>query len=241
MRLIVNSEIEETLKFISFSKAKEIHDRMTLKSAGIAAGLNDCAKTILCLDIACELFNIVFDTASGVQYSSLRKSNYERNRKMMIKLMNLNKKLDIKDVMLKIGLSNANVEKSAKRIFKSYEQSAADADLDHPQYVTMSVHQACKLEKVKIPKKNLIPLSNLKNNQWSLLEKSWDKFVASMETKENEASQKPVQQQSTGAEPVLKRKLEAEPEVEDYAVWAKRTLAAAYAELDAMNSRSDKV
>lgn len=227
-----------------FSKAREIWDRITLKSSGITARLNDCAKAILCLDISCELLKIAFDTKDGIQYSSLRKSNYINYRSTFMKLMDLNKKLEIEDVMMKMGLSNVYVEKNAKRIYQEHEQNARElTDLDHPMIVTMSVYQACKLEKLIVAKKSFIALSNLKNFQWSIMEKSWDRLAASI--KNNDignsavcAQQNLIIEQVNGS---INKKLEVEPEIEDYELWAKRTITAARAELKSLRSQKFEV
>lgn len=154
-----------------------------------------------------------------------------------MRLMNLTKKLKVKDVVLKLGITNGNVEKTATKIYDSYAKTAVQTDLDHPQYLVMSVYQACKSEKVKAAKKILIPLSNLKPNQWSQLVKSWDKFVGSLVNLDKENLKGGLKKAANDEQPTngteLKRKHEAEPEIEDYDVWAKRTLDKARADLKA--------
>lgn len=156
-----------------------------------------------------------------------------------MRLMNLNKKLEIIDVVLKMEISNAKVEKTSLRIYEAYKKKAFQTDLDHPQYIAMAVYQACKLEKAKIAKKNIIAISNLKPNQWKLLEKSWDKWVGSIgnfdkeNVNEKRKQESNIVQETNGTELKHKRKLEAEPDAEDYDVWAKRTLDKARAEIKA--------
>lgn len=235
-------DLKSKFYFIFSSKAREIWDRITLKSSGIAARLNDCAKAVLCLDISCELLHIAFDTKNGIQYSSLRKANYDNNRKMMMKLMDLNKRLKIEDVILKMGLSNVYVEKSAKRIYEAYEQMAGEfTDFDHPMIVTMSVYQACKLEKVVVAKKSFIALSNLKNFQWSIMEKSWDKITVSIKKSDTENSLVCVQQNLSALQVNENNKKFEESEIEDYDVWAKRTISKAKAELELLRRKKFEV
>lgn len=165
----------------------------------------------------------------------MKKSAYENNRKLLSKQLNLNKKLDINGLILKMGISSPNLDKSAKLIYDTYQKSSPHIDLDHPQYVSMSLYQACKLEKVKVSKKNFVLSSNLKPNQWTQLEKSWDKWVVSIgpidkENKDSKSKDKEdVQRETTINGQKLKRKYE--DEIEDYDVWAKRTLDKARAEL----------
>ena len=135
---------------------------------------------------------------------------------------------------LKLGITNNNVEKTASRILETYrKESFEDTDLDHPQFVVMSVYQACKLEKVKSTKKTFITASNLKPNQWNLLEKTWDKWTVNVgkSNKENEKAKSSEQESAGKIEKILKRKQTAEPDIEDYDVWAKRTLEQAHINL----------
>jgi hypothetical protein len=196
--------------------------------------INEGAKTILSLDISCELLNIAFETASAVKHSSMRKRIYDNYRKTFLKLMKLDKKTSIRDLILKRGISNAKVDPTAHKIYEAYQNSTDGIDLDHPQYMAMSVFEACKLEGVKVSKKDFISISNLKPNQWTLLEKTFDKIANSVGKlgKENSNNKFPTDCDTNVTETKLKRKVEAEPEIEDYDVWAERTLKKAYAELE---------
>ena len=139
-----------------------------------------------------------------------------------------------------MGISNTNVQKTAMKIYEAYKTQAFHTDLDHPQYPVMSVFQACKLEKVKVVKQNFINASNLKPSQWTKLEKSLETLVLSIgkADKENLKSKSTISdvsaaQQDKEPSQKLKRKHE-EPEIEDYDVWAKRTIEKALNELKAM-------
>lgn len=181
------------------------------------------------------MLNIPFDSEEGYKYSSFRKTRYDKHLKSLMKLMNFNKKLEIKDVALKMEIVNPSVEKTAKKILEAYAQRKTDVDLDHPQYHTMSVYQACKVENVKTTKKKFISMSNLKPNQWSQLEKMFDSWV-STDIKADKPSSKVksseiIEQSSNQSSQTTKRKADIAPEVEDYEAWKKRTLAKAYADL----------
>lgn len=204
-----------------------------MKCSAVVATLNDSAKIILCLDISCEQFNIPFDEPAGIRLAGIRKTSYKNNRKNLIKLLNLNKKLGIAELTLKMGINSSNVEKTANRIYEAYKKESFDADLDHPQFIAMSCYQACKLEKFKVTKKPFIAASNLKPNQWNQLEKSWDKWTVNVGKSENmKKSTEDPQEESAGKKLNLKRKHTAEPETEDYDVWAKRTLEKAQKNLE---------
>lgn len=209
---------------------------MALKSTGCGSSLDDYSKPLFCLDIACELQNFPFETKAAIELLKMSKTKYKSLRVTILKLLNLEKKLDVNAVALKMGISNDKVILTASNIFEAY-QKENHGDCDHPQYVSMSVFQACKLHKSKTNKKNFMVLSNLKPNQWSKLEKSWDSWVAPFAIeKENKNLKLPASidiNPHQPAEQKLKRKCE-EPIIEDYDVWAKRTLEKAQAEIEAM-------
>lgn len=222
-----------------FSKAKEIYDLSTLKVHHLQ--LNDKAKIIICIDISCELLGIAFDTPTAVQHSAVGKNPYFNSKKTFMKLLNLNKKLNVADVLNKVGVLNDKVLKTAKLIFIEFLKSAANQDVDHPQYVIMSCWQACKVENVKAPRKKFTDLCHLNVDKWNKLELSWDwqgsikkgnqKKVSKTGDKENGQTDEVIQNK-------LKRKLNAEPELEDYDVWAERILAKAHAQLKRSKTES---
>lgn len=219
-----------------FSKAKEIQNLAAVKAAGCFSNINDYAKIIIYIDISCELQNVSFDSQAAISLTKMRKSLYNSSRQVLLKLLNLNKKMDVNVVVLKMGISNTNVQKTALTIFDAYK-NYYEVDLDHPQYSFMSVYQACKLEKVKVAKKNFIAGSNLNLHQWTKLEKSWDSLVGSIGKADNENKSKLTK--TEGAQEIgktLKRKHEEITEIEDYDVWAKRTLAKAHAELKTLTT-----
>lgn len=181
------------------------------------------------------MLSIAFDANEGHKYSTLRKTQYNKHRQTLMKLMNFNKKLEIKDVVMKMEITNPSIERTAKKVLIAYVKQAVDVDLDHPQFQTMSVYQACKIENVKTTKKKLIAMSNLKPNQWTQLEKIFDTDIQPLikPEKPNKVglqSSEIIEQASNESSQQQKRKMKT-PEVEDYETWKKKTLAKAYAEL----------
>lgn len=201
--------------------------------------LNENAKIILCLDISCELLNLPFaDTKLAIQQACLNKSSYNKNRKTIQKVLDLNKKLTIDEVIRKLGITHSSaVEKKAKEIFRVYMnlQSFHNHDIDSSVFV-MSVYYACKFENVKIAKKNVLNLSSLTHGQWVTLEKSWEKWVNDLNTNKKDVKKDAGggkenivnNQMKVDSQKGTKRVEEAE---ETYDEWAKRILDAAYAKL----------
>lgn len=217
-------------------------EMIKIKCSEILKHINNNAQVIFCLDICCEVLNIPFcEPSLAEQYSCQKKSAYKKNRKILLKVLDLNKKMTIDDVIRKLGITNSSaVEKMAKEIFKTYmtQQAYENQDID-PSVFVMSVYFACKFENVKIAKKNVLNLSNLTHSQWGTMEKSWDKWTTSINSKKQSKTSKtesikenvPVETMDTQETQQVSKKLESFEE--PYDVWAKRILEKAYAELKA--------
>lgn len=200
-----------------------------------ASTINDSVKAIICVDISCEFLGIPFDDGVAVSLSCMRIRAYQKNRNTFLKLLNFNKTPDVPALMRSMQIPNKAVEETAKKLQKNFKEKNEDLDLDHPQYVAMSVYQACKLEKVKVFKKPFIRASNLTPQQWSQMEKKWDSFAGDTKSSTKKTSSKVGNGQEIAleAEPVIL--VENLPdELLDYDEWAKRTIAKAEAELKSL-------
>lgn len=161
---------------------------------------------------------------------------YNKNRKIILKVLNLDKKVTIDDVIRKLGVTHSQgVERNAKNIFNHYQkQQAYEEDISniHPSITCMCVYYACKFENVKIPKKNILNISTLTHGQWAVFEKSWSKWISECERSTNKDNKKNKlveddENISTIRLPTENQKKCEEAE-ESYDTWAKRILEEAY-------------
>lgn len=216
-----------------FRKLKEIRNLIDIRLVGSSIALNDSAKIVLSIDISCELLRIPFNSQYGISHSSMKKNQYNKARKTLVKLLGYNKKLDVAGVMLKLGIRNEAVESLAKKIHATCLENADEFDDLDPQYwSSMSVYQACKLEKSgKVFKKNFIEISNLIPAVWKELEKKCDLWVSKMPTTTKETP-KVAETAQTRIEEESKQT--GETELEDYDEWAEKIITQSEAELAAM-------
>jgi hypothetical protein len=232
------------------SKSIEILELSKTKSSELLKHLNDTAKVILCIDISCELLNIPFaDTKAAIQLSSLRKIDYNKNRKIILKVLNLNKVITIDEIIRKLNVANPDlIQRTAKEIFKYYQKNQPyeeDIKEVHQSIFTMCVNYACKIEKVKLTKKNVLNISALTHTQFNQLEKSWLKWIPDVEKKltkkENKKqlivndNQNDMDANETKARDDNARNCNSECETrETFEQWRQRMLDKAFAELAAM-------
>lgn len=178
---------------------------------------------------------IPFDSDSAMKLSALKKSEYKKTKNSFLKLISLNKLVDVKSLLMKLGVCNSNIEKTAEKIFAQCQKNEVS---DHPQFVALSCFLACKFHKEKVPKKNFIAASNLRPLQWTQLEKTFG-GLAPQPSKQPSDSKGVLEErdetQYSSNRQREKRKLNTEGthELEDYDVWKARTLKQAYAEINA--------
>uniref|UniRef100_A0A182K810 Origin recognition complex subunit 6 n=1 Tax=Anopheles christyi TaxID=43041 RepID=A0A182K810_9DIPT len=230
-------------------KATELQRLLEIRSSsGMLSNLGDYAKVTICIDLASSLLGLPFDNDTAMKLSGLKKTAYANGRRTLEKVLDINKTLGIGEICVQVGVTQ--VQKEAATLLEAYKQYAAgghqgEIDFTHPQYATMAVFQACKRQKVKPPKTKLVPFSHLKPAQWSMLEKNWEKFLASAavvgqpakganmrgvlvkETAKGEQEQMHASSSSGGA-----RKHASPEKIEPYQNWKKRMLEKAYRELE---------
>lgn len=147
--------------------------------------INETCKGLLCLDISCELMNVPFDSSQAIVFAVLRANLYKSKRNMIMKILNLSKVLDIRDIILKLEIFPFDVlEETANRIFAKYkEQKLFCGYANETSVAAMCVHFAGKIEKIKVPQNLLIQLSNLSSAQWKSMTKLWSPWALAIEKK----------------------------------------------------------
>lgn len=176
---------------------------------------------------------IPFDSGAAIKMSSIKKTEYKKTKNMMKKLINLENnisELGVSKLLMKLGICNSNIEKTAKEILAQFHDNEVVIP-DHPQFVALSCYLACKINKEKVLKKAFIAASNLRPLQWTKLEKKYENVVSTTQKSKGgtctEVHDEPRPDK-------LKRKLiPSELEVEDYDVWKARTLKQARAAIEA--------
>ncbi|CAH2097590.1 unnamed protein product [Euphydryas editha] len=225
------------------NKAAEFERLLQTKSVA-GNSMTDTSKVVICLDLAASIFGADLDNKAAIKYSGLKGPSYLNCRKVVENLLEINtEKLSVH--FLCVSLQCSGVQSLAERILEEYQRQAkTDIDLNLPQYACMAVYQACRINKVKIPKSKIIEKSRLKPAQWSKLDADWTKLVNEkfatlkkrdltlINTEKNEEDQvMEVDSQSPKVEKPT------EPQIEPYENWKKRMLEAAYKELKELEQK----
>lgn len=227
-------------------KSTELLRLLQLKSTGSNPSIvSDYAKATICTDLACSLLGLPFDSDIALKMTGMKKTAYTSSRRFVEKILDISKTKGINEICVQLGLNQ--VQKEAFAMLENYkrymEGCPAEVDFSHPQYATMAVFQACKKLKVKAPKPKLLSCSHLKQTQWIVLEKNWEKFLFNTQT-ESVASKSKASEETHNrsveatAEPRTVGLKHSSPEkIEPYVNWKKRMLEKAYRELKALQSR----
>lgn len=225
------------------NKAAEFERLLQTKSVA-GSNMTDTSKVVICLDLAASIFGADMDNKAAIKYSGLKGPSYTNCRKIVENLLEINnEKLTIH--FLCVSLQCSGVQSLAERILEEYQRQAkTDIDLNLPQYVCMAVYQACRINKVKVPKAKILEKSRLKPAQWAKLDADWTKLVdekfATLKKggrlAKNTEQKEEDQIMEVGSQSPMEEK-PTEPQIEPYEDWKKRILEAAYKELKASEQK----
>ncbi|XP_063709679.1 origin recognition complex subunit 6 [Culicoides brevitarsis] len=253
-----NKVIVQTAKKLGINPTNEIISRcseflrlLQLKPS-IISSTNDASRTVICLDLATQYLGTQesLEASELLKCSGLKKSAYLNTKRMLEKSLDLNHKVGINEICLKHGISEA--KKLATDILNKYKSycsttDKSNDDFSHPQYSAIAVFSACKKLKVKIQKQKLVGESLLKPQQWTALEKRFEKVLEMEDTKKK--GTEVTKKDSKMNEEVLK---EVDPDrnskkrpltdnkEEDYEHWKTRILKKAYRDLELLKKKEQE-
>nr|XP_034825955.1 origin recognition complex subunit 6 isoform X1 [Maniola hyperantus] len=227
------------------SKAAEFERLLQTKSVAYS-NMTDTSKTVICLDLAASIFGADLDNKTAIKYSGLRGPTYINCRKIVENLLELTSdRLTVS--FLCLSLQCAGVQTLAEDILEEYQRQKGDIDLSLPQYVCMAVHQACRLNKIKISKSKLMEKSRLKPGQWKKFDADWTKLVDEKFAAGKKRGRPPknaekvcVESEKMEVDGPSPTEEKEEPAIEPYEDWKKRVLADAYKELRELEEKQKK-
>lgn len=142
--------------------------------------INDVAKVVFSIECASNLCGTEFNYPEvAFQLAGLKKTEYQRQKNVFEKLLNLNKSLKLKDICLQLELNDA-IKTNAQCLLDAYKKHPTFTDdINSAHCITMAIYQSCKLKKIKMSKlkTKLIALSNLNVAKWKRIEEQWHKWI----------------------------------------------------------------
>ncbi|XP_060526988.1 origin recognition complex subunit 6 [Cylas formicarius] len=217
--------VDETILRSAEECLRSYHNKCSIK------GINDQAKTVLCLDIATQNCGALIDKETAYKLSGLKKSVYEKNYNSIQTLLGLETALTVANVCVFLGC--AEVKDIAEEILSNYlKHDKKIKDLNHPQYAVAATYLACRLRKINIDKHQLHSLSRLKPSQFKALVTELEPFIPEKHSLKKRRNTKTVQQEDPIIDLDGSAVSEMSEEIEEYEVWRDRILREAYAALE---------
>lgn len=138
---------------------------------------NQTAKLVICIDCASILCGIEINHREAVKFSGAKtESEYNRQKELIQKLLNLNKSLTLDEICAQLEISERS-KSDARQLFNAYTANQF-GDADNVAHMAMAIHQSLKLRKEKnAAAKKLAQLGHLKPKQWKELENNWDNWI----------------------------------------------------------------
>lgn len=171
------------LFFLPFSirKSAEYLRLIDLKAPKIKT--NQTAKLILCIEWASIVCGTDLDHREAVKLSALTEIDYNRQKDLIDKFLNLSKKLTLDEICAQLEI-NDRLKNDARQLYNEYQAKRSyynDDDTNSVPILAMAIYQSLKLRKVKslsAIKTKLVQLSKLKPiGKWKQLEDEWDKWI----------------------------------------------------------------
>lgn len=141
---------------------------------------NQTAKLILCIECASIVCGTDLDHRQAVKLSNLKEIDYNRQKDLIEKLLNLCKKLTLDEICAQLEI-NDRLKNDARQLFDEYigKNSFYD-DTNSAPILVMAIYQSLKLRSVKIStaiKAKLMQIGKLKPKSWKQLEVEWDNWI----------------------------------------------------------------
>lgn len=141
---------------------------------------NQTAKLVLCIEWASIDCGTDLDHRQAVSLSGLSENDYNRQKGLIDKLLNLSKQLTIDEICAQLEI-NDRLKSDAHQLYNAYQakQTYYEGDTNSAPILAMAIYQSLKLRKTKnlaATKAKLVQLS--KNRKlWKQLEDEWDKWI----------------------------------------------------------------
>lgn len=158
-------------------KCKELLRLINLKQSA----LNETVKIIISIDCAANSCGNEFDHDQAIKLSGLKKKEYNRQKELFEKLLDLTKELSLPEICAQLELNDA-IKICANRLLTEYKKRNTllnDVNMQQQMLASMAIFQSCKLKKFKGSniKAKLMHLSKLNSHSWKQLENEWNEWI----------------------------------------------------------------
>ncbi|XP_041972502.1 origin recognition complex subunit 6 [Aricia agestis] len=211
---------------------------LRLLNAKSTAGCNmtDTSKVVICLDLAATTLGTHIDQKLAARYSGLKAPSYCNIKKVVENRLEMNNE-QISVSALCDALQCGGAHSLAQVMLDEYQKVSVTVDPTLPQYACVAVYHACRMNKIKISKRQIIEKSRLKAAQWSKLDSEFSNFVNEKFTSARNKNKDTTQRTDTNNDNAVEdispdiQEEKSENGLELYEDWKRRMILEAYHEL----------
>ncbi|KAL8218793.1 hypothetical protein R6Q57_022166 [Mikania cordata] len=177
-------------------KAAELRRMSDLQFDSSNAGIGEICKAIICLEIAANMKQVLFDRQTAIKLSGMSDKAYIRSLNVMQNGIGVKNSLDVKELAIQFGcvrlipLLKKGLSLYRERFIASLPPSRRDsADFTRPVFTATGFYLCAKKHKLKIDKNKLIEISGTSEDEFSSVSTSMkdlchDVFGVSKEKKD---------------------------------------------------------
>ncbi|KAI3730775.1 hypothetical protein L1987_61952 [Smallanthus sonchifolius] len=160
-------------------KAAELRRMSDLQFDSSSAGIGEICKAIICLEIAANMKQLLFDRQTAIRLSGMSEKAYIRSFNVMQNGIGVKNTLDIRELAIQFGcvrlipLVKKGLSLYRERFIASLPPSRrASADFTRPVFTATGFYLCAKKHKLKVDKNKLIELSGTSEDEFSTVSTS---------------------------------------------------------------------
>ncbi|XP_071717469.1 origin of replication complex subunit 6 [Rutidosis leptorrhynchoides] len=155
-------------------KAAELRRMSDLQFDSSSAGIGEICKAVICLEIAANMYQVLFDRQIAIRLSGMSEKAYIRSFNVMQNGIGVKNTLDIRELAIQFGcvrlipIVKKDLSLYRERFIASLPASRrASADFTRPVFTAAGFYLCAKKHKLKVDKNKLIELAGASEDEFS--------------------------------------------------------------------------
>ncbi|KAF9625962.1 hypothetical protein IFM89_028348 [Coptis chinensis] len=155
-------------------KAEELRRLSDIQFDSSAIGVGETCKAVVCLEIAANRLQVIFDRQSGIKMSGMSEKAYNRSFNAMQNGLGVKTKLDVRELGIQFGcvrlipIVQKGLSLYKKRFLDALPASRrASADFTRPVFTAVAFYLCAKKHKLKVDKLKLIELCGTSESEFT--------------------------------------------------------------------------
>ncbi|GAB2214415.1 hypothetical protein Drorol1_Dr00018760 [Drosera rotundifolia] len=155
-------------------KAAELRRLCDLKFDSSSIGIGEICKAVICLEIAANRFEVIFERQRAIRLSGLTEKAYNRCFNSLQNVLDVKNKLDVRELAIQFGcirlipMVQKGLALYKERFFGSLPATRRGAtDFTRPVFTAVAFYLCAKKHKLKVDKHRLIELCGTSESEFS--------------------------------------------------------------------------